>query len=636
MIGPVSVKVSSAHPDFPLRAVPVFQGSACSVGVECVPAYFGGVAVTGVSVSIETPDGETSTVAAKRSGCMWVATFGADVFGVPGSVRNGLTVTAHGLEEDGTTPAAWTLGKGDIDVISADGVPVPGEVWQTVHLRDSVPSTPVKGDLAKVGDEWRIYTGREWEGIAFGVKSVNGAAPDSSGDVRLVASDVGAVGNAGPQTIGRSAEGSGSLTLHGLNGSTVEIGTNDGDTAQAGYIAIDGKFVATLDNLIVAMDLVEVSGGYEIRLNGTKLSFAVIREAALTRNAVIRKGSEIYRAKYVSTNDVLWDCTRITNGVPQIGHIRVYKTGSITVTQPEALAFKSGVSDAKVTIVQGGVDKGAFTLNQSEDVSIEIDAGGGGGDGKHLVNVYAFCAKGHSDSNDQFVEVGGRVIRAYQAEWSVKVDDIPVISWDIDCMALVGAFRADSVDVSYNGYKGEGAGYMNVKANGEQLEEGVTQITEDTVLTIFFDNCLLSGTLILMADGSTKCIEDVHAGDVVASVNPVTGRLESDTVAASDAYCRKVVQRYDRWTFADGTVVETANRHRFWNVDLGEFMYLEAWKTGERALMHDGRTTALVSHEVVEEEATHHTLYTRKWNNYVANGLVSGNRKSKCLVRAES
>lgn len=37
------------------------------------------------------------------------------------------------------------------------------------------------------------------------------------------------------------------------------------------------------------------------------------------------------------------------------------------------------VNDSTITITQGGVTKGTFTLNQSNDATIDVDAGGGGG-----------------------------------------------------------------------------------------------------------------------------------------------------------------------------------------------------------------------------------------------------------------
>ncbi len=43
-------------------------------------------------------------------------------------------------------------------------------------------------------------------------------------------------------------------------------------------------------------------------------------------------------------------------------------------------------------------------------------------------------------------------------------------------------------------------------------------------------NCFVAGTLVRMADGTTKRIEDVREGDEVESRDPATGRTESERV----------------------------------------------------------------------------------------------------------
>lgn len=90
----------------------------------------------------------------------------------------------------------------------------------------------------------------------------------------------------------------------------------------------------------------------------------------------------------------------------------------------------------------------------------------------------------------------------------------------------------------------------------------------------------------------------------------------------------------DLWEFEDGTTIRTIGRHRFWNVDLGEFMYLEAWNIGERALKADGTETRLAYHDSRFGDFGHATLFTEKGNVYYANGLVAGNRRSRTLRRS--
>lgn len=132
-------------------------------------------------------------------------------------------------------------------------------------------------------------------------------------------------------------------------------------------------------------------------------------------------------------------------------------------------------------------------------------------------------------------------------------------------------------------------------------------------------SCLSPDTLILMADGTSKQLKDVVAGDVVR------GPLGDDLVVEASS---GVGDRMDVWKFDDGSEVKTIGRHRFYNVELGEPMYLEAWNIGEHALKPDGSKAALVSHERLDGEFKHCTLFTEKHNLYYANSMLAGNRRS--------
>lgn len=63
-------------------------------------------------------------------------------------------------------------------------------------------------------------------------------------------------------------------------------------------------------------------------------------------------------------------------------------------------------------------------------------------------------------------------------------------------------------------------------------------------------------------------------------------------------------------------------------------MYLEAWKNGETAVNSNKTRCRLVRHEVVNEKTRHCTIFTKKFNNYFANGLLSGNRNSTDFGKA--
>ena len=125
-----------------------------------------------------------------------------------------------------------------------------------------------------------------------------------------------------------------------------------------------------------------------------------------------------------------------------------------------------------------------------------------------------------------------------------------------------------------------------------------------------------------------KRIDQMAVGDKVMSINPVTGEMEEDEVVEADSFENKTHTEYDVWTFSDGTQVKTVHPHRFYNVERQAMVYMAEWEMGEHAYTKEGKLVALTAHENVKEEVHHYTIFTKKWNNYFANGLLSGNRNT--------
>ena len=126
-----------------------------------------------------------------------------------------------------------------------------------------------------------------------------------------------------------------------------------------------------------------------------------------------------------------------------------------------------------------------------------------------------------------------------------------------------------------------------------------------------------------------KKLKDIKVGDKVICINPFTLELDTDTVVECDGQMNKKHTCFDNWYFSDGTMITTIYRHRFYNVEKNKFMYMEEWNIGEHGLNINNEKIKLIKHEHIEEEINHCTLFTEKYNNYFANGLLSGNRRSK-------
>lgn len=126
-----------------------------------------------------------------------------------------------------------------------------------------------------------------------------------------------------------------------------------------------------------------------------------------------------------------------------------------------------------------------------------------------------------------------------------------------------------------------------------------------------------------------KKLKDIKVGDKVICINPITLELDVDTVVECDGNMNKKHTCYDNWYFDDETVITTVHRHRFYNVENSKFMYMEEWNIGDHGINIDNKKIKLIKHEHIEEEINHCTLFTEKYNNYFANGMLSGNRRSK-------
>lgn len=139
--------------------------------------------------------------------------------------------------------------------------------------------------------------------------------------------------------------------------------------------------------------------------------------------------------------------------------------------------------------------------------------------------------------------------------------------------------------------------------------------------------CLSGDTLITMADGSTKCLDMIHVGDVLCT---------PDGPATVTRLGRNVWRpTHKLHYFEDGTIIDEISTHRFYNVDQGFWQKLEMWNIGEHALNQNGEKVALVKVEIVDEEAECFGLWTTN-DKYYANGLLSGGAENNRPLLADA
>ena len=146
MIATVDVNVQAANPNMPLFPWRAFKGSPSSVRVRNVPRMIGLWRVTAVQVSVTYPDESVKSAECRLIGGVWIGT--VDASESAGSVTDGYSITADGTDENGREVKGYILGRGDVEIIESESLPLPFEaLGDRVHIYASKPETLHEGDL---------------------------------------------------------------------------------------------------------------------------------------------------------------------------------------------------------------------------------------------------------------------------------------------------------------------------------------------------------------------------------------------------------------------------------------------------------------------------------------------------------
>ena len=196
--------------------------------------------------------------------------------------------------------------------------------------------------------------------------------------------------------------------------------------------------------------------------------------------------------------------------------------------------------------------------------------------------------------------------------------------------ALSGGMSWENVKSFYIVDTSSGPKYVTINGTSVDMPTEATPytLTQDTSVT--FDNtCLTGDMLVTLADGSEKQICELTSDDTYLAYDFATGDFATATAEYIDAvngHSGKFADKYQKYTFEDGTIIKEVHKHRFLNLRRMEFINLCDWEIGDRIYKIDGTTPALISKEVITEKVEHFTIMTSKYQNVFVQGCLSGNR----------
>ena len=151
-------------------------------------------------------------------------------------------------------------------------------------------------------------------------------------------------------------------------------------------------------------------------------------------------------------------------------------------------------------------------------------------------------------------------------------------------------------------------------------------ITLGNGTTVYLDaSCFIKGTLISLADGTKKKVEDLTYDDDLLVWNFDEGKLDS----AKLLWITNEGLKADHWykiTLSDGTELglcgSDGNCHRLFNYTDKTFEYASRITLGKEIYTENGAVT-LENCERIEEEVEYYNLITNKHINCFANGVLA-------------
>lgn len=141
--------------------------------------------------------------------------------------------------------------------------------------------------------------------------------------------------------------------------------------------------------------------------------------------------------------------------------------------------------------------------------------------------------------------------------------------------------------------------------------------------------CLIEGTQITLADGSTKAVENITYDDELLVWNFYAGRF--DKAKPTWIKVAEVAPRYNLVKFSNGSEVGFVGAggekgyHRIFNKEAGAFTHTGCKDTpnGTTTFAQDGTFPTVVSQEVVEKEVKFYNVITENHYNLFANGILT-------------
>lgn len=198
-----------------------------------------------------------------------------------------------------------------------------------------------------------------------------------------------------------------------------------------------------------------------------------------------------------------------------------------------------------------------------------------------------------------------------------------------------GSTLDDPIRISENGFAGTIAlsytsgNYRYVFYADEISTSGTMDAHSNTIdMSASSSQCVTKGTLITLADGTQKAVEELTGDEMLLVWNFETGSYDYAPILFIDSD-PEAEYEVIKLTFSDGTIVNVVSEHGFYDADLNKYVYLDrdaADYIGHNFVKEDGNTyttVTLTDVDISYETTTTYSPVTYKHLCYYVNGMLS-------------
>jgi uncharacterized repeat protein (TIGR02543 family) len=147
-------------------------------------------------------------------------------------------------------------------------------------------------------------------------------------------------------------------------------------------------------------------------------------------------------------------------------------------------------------------------------------------------------------------------------------------------------------------------------------------------------SCVASGTMITLADGTQKAVENLDGTEMLLVWNLYTGQFDAAPILFIDSHGEKIYNIIHLY-FSDGTDVKVIDEHGFWDYDLNKYIYLTKGNASEFI----GHWFNKIDDKVQLIDVVFKQEFTIAWSpityghfNYYVNGMLSVPAKTDKLL----